>query len=114
MNEISLETIYSIIDLCKYSEIDGEKAELVVSPSDNDSRNIRIGINGGFSREFFEYSYQDGAKFDKEILPLIVNHFLKGEKISSWVTNDPKIEDLPTLGLPTSANCAVNGIFSSS
>ena len=99
MNEISLETIYSIIDLCKYSEIDGEKAELVVSPSDNDSRNIRIGINGGFSREFFEYSYQDGAKFDKEILPLIVNHFLKGEKISSWVTNDPKIEDLPTKEL---------------
>ena len=99
MNEISLETIYSIIDLCKYSEIDGEKAELVVSPSDNNSRNIRIGINGGFSREFFEYSYQDGAKFDKEILPLIVNHFLKGEKISSWVTNDPKIEDLPTKEL---------------
>ena len=99
MNEISLETIYSIIDLCKYSEIDGEKAELVVSPSDNNSRNIRIGINGGFSREFFEYSYQDGVKFDKEILPLIVNHFLKGEKISSWVTNDPKIEDLPTKEL---------------
>ena len=99
MNEISLETIYSIIDLCKYSEIDGEKAELVVSPSDNNSRNIRIGINGGFSREFFEYSYQDGAKFDKDILPLIVNHFLKGEKISSWVTNDPKIEDLPTKEL---------------
>ena len=80
MNEISLETIYSIIDLCKYSEIDGEKAELVVSPSNNNSRNIRIGINGGFSREFFEYSYQDGAKFDKEILPLIVNHFLKEKR----------------------------------
>lgn len=95
MNEISLETIYSIIDLCKYAEVDGEKAELVISPADNNSRTIRIGINGGLSREFFEYSYQDGSKFDKEILPLIVNHFLKGEKISSWVTNDPKIEDLP-------------------
>jgi hypothetical protein len=99
MNEISLETIYNIIEFCKYSEVEGEKAELIVSPGENDSRNIRIGINGGFSREYFEYSYLDGKVFDKEVLPLMVNYFLKDDKISSWVTNDPDIEEYPTKEL---------------
>ena len=99
MDSISLEYIYNLIDLCKYAEIDGEKAELIVTPIENNSRKIRVGITGGFSRDFFEFSFEDGNKFDNEILPLLISHFLKDDSVSSWVTNDPRFEEYPTKEL---------------
>ena len=99
MNDISLETFLNIIELCKYSEVDGEKAELIIAPANNNGRSIRIGINGAFSREYFEYTYPDGNEFDKSILPVIVNEFLKDDNISSWVTKDPQLEEFPVKEL---------------
>ena len=95
MDDLSLETILNILELCKYSEVDGENAELIISPADDNARKIRIGINGAFSREYLEYTYPNGEEFDKEILPKLVKQLLKDDKISSWVTKDPQMEEFP-------------------
>ena len=91
MSEISLDNVYNIIDLCKYAELDGEKAEILISPHNN-GRLIRIGLNNGFSRDSYEYEYDNGVEFDLKVLPLILEYFLKEDKIRSWVTQDPKLD----------------------
>ena len=91
MDEISLDNVYNIIDLCKYAELDGEKLEILISPHNN-GRLIRIGLNSGFSRDSYEYEYENGVEFDLKVLPLILEYFLKEDKIRSWVTQDPKLE----------------------
>ena len=95
MNDMSLENLYNIIDLCKYAEVDGEKAELMISPYDNNSRLIRIGINNGFARDSFEYTYENGVEFDLKLLPSIIKYYLEDDRIRSWVTQNPQREDYP-------------------
>ncbi len=98
MNNISLDTIYNIIDLCKYAEVNGEKAELIISPYNN-ARKIRIGIKNGLSRDYYEYDYDNGVEFDLKVLPLIVERFLEKDKIRSWVSQDPKMDNYPSKEL---------------
>ena len=95
MNDMSLENLYNIIDLCKYAEVDGEKAELMISPYDNNSRLIRIGINNGFARDSYEYTYENGVEFDLKLLPSIIKYYLEDDRIRSWVTQNPQREDYP-------------------
>ena len=51
-------------------------------------------MDGSEYREFrrFEYEYENGVEFDLKVLPLILEYFLKEDKIRSWVTQDPKLE----------------------
>ena len=95
MDDMSLEKLYNIIDLCKYAEVDGEKAELMISPYDNNARLIRIGINNGFARDSFEYTYENGIEFDLKLLPSIIKYYLEDDRIRSWVTQNPNREDYP-------------------
>ena len=95
MNDMSLENLYNIIDLCKYAEVDGEKAELMISPYDNNSRLIRIGINNGFARDSYEYTYENGVEFDLKLLPSIIKYYLEDDRIRSWVSQNPQREDYP-------------------
>ena len=95
MSNISIDRIYNIIDLCKYAEVDGTKAEIKISPYNDNSRLIRIGINDGYTREHYEYIYDNGIEFDLKVMPLIVKRFLEKDQISSWVTADPDIDGYP-------------------
>lgn len=99
MSDISINRLYSIIDLCKYAEVDGAKAEIKISPYNDNSRLIRIGINDGYSRDHYEYVYDNGIEFDLKVMPLIVKRFLEKDKISSWVTADPEMEEYPSKEL---------------
>ena len=95
MSNISIDRIYNIIDLCKYAEVDGTKAEIKISPYNDNSRLIRIGINDGYTRDHYEYIYDNGIEFDLKVMPLIVKRFLEKDQISSWVTADPDIDGYP-------------------
>jgi len=104
MNETPIDKIYNIIDLCKYAEVDGEKAELKIGPYKENSRIIRIGLNNGFSRDCYEYVYENGEEFDLKVMPLIVNRFLEKDAIRSWVTKDPEVEGYPSKELIVTEN----------
>ena len=95
MSSISIEKVYSIIDLCKYAEVDGTKAEIKISPYNENSRLIRIGISDGYTKDYYEYVYDNGIEFDLKVMPLIVKRFLEKDNISSWVTADPDIDGFP-------------------
>lgn len=89
---INLNDLYDLIDLYKYASIEGEKVELIVYPTEDNKRIITIGLQNGFSRDRDTFIFEDGDKFDKEVMPQIISYYSCDDSLGNWSVVEPEIE----------------------
>lgn len=89
---INLNDLYDLIDLYKYASIEGEKVELIVYPTKDNKRIITIGLQNGFSRDRDTFIFEDGDKYDREILPQILSYYSCDDSLGNWSVVEPEIE----------------------
>ena len=102
---VSLRTIFEIIDLFKYKSVEGENVEIIVSPYevdgkyDDSKRVVTIGQRGGFRRERETFVFDDAEEFDTVILPQILAYFSVEDKMGKWDVTTPEIKEATIKGL---------------
>lgn len=89
---INLNDLYDLIDLYKYASIEGEKVEFIVYPTEDNKRIITIGLQNGFSRDRDTFIFEDGDKFDKEVMPQIISYYSCDDSLGNWNVVEPEIE----------------------
>ena len=88
MKNYSLKEILNMIELCKFAEIDGDCASIIVTPKNENERTISIGLKG--EEDKFVFSFNDGKSFDEYVLPTLIEKFLEGDERLSWISTDSK------------------------
>ena len=102
-NNYSLKEVLNMINLSKYTEVDGEVVSIVIKPKNISERTISIGTKGS-NDNTFTFSFSDGRAFDETILQIMLKEFLNNDERLSWIRNDGENGNLRELITTLSGN----------
>ena len=103
-NNYSLKELLNMINLCKYTEVDGEVVSIVIKPKNAGERSISISTKGSSDSLSFTFSFSDGKAFDETILPIMLKEFLNNDERSSWIRTDAENGNLREFITTVSGN----------
>ncbi len=77
----SFDDLKATLDLMSGGKLDTEKMQLVIKNNleDKEKREVSMFLKDGISKDTYNFRFNDGESFDKEVLPKLIDYFISKE-----------------------------------